>query len=445
MNYLNKKVLGIHISAIVEIIILLSIICMCSYFFGKGNRFIYMTPHPFWIVLLLIIIQYDTPETLTCLVLMTIFLYFNNLPVKNQLATDYEYYYIISLRPAIWFVIAIILDVVRSRRIKRTDVFKQEVNLAQEKSDKISSSFKIVQKDNQELEAKLAGEVNTAVRIFRASRSLNDINSSNYLKKMERIITSIMSPIKFSIFMLKPEGAFMELEYNWNQTDKFKKYYSNSSSLYQEVIAKKHFLCIANENDEKTLDGHGMIAGPIIDIRTNQVFGLLKFEEAQFSSLITKNLKLFEIICEWIGFAYSNLTEMQNAKENTMTTHIDKVYSANFLKTQINFLTALSNRMGFESCKITIEIINFIQLSNKEKRLANYHLGLVVNKNMRTTDMVFEIATDGNSHVILLPGTKLEGAEIVLNKIKKILLSTDRKSLHNVKYSFILHSLTNNI
>ncbi len=446
MKISGKKFLGIEVSALFEMIILLLIISLSSYIFGNGDRYINVSPHPFWLVLLMIIIQYNTAEVLACVMMMTLFLYFDNSGLRQHpYRTNDEFYYFILLRAVSWFAIAIFLDLIRKRRIKRTDILKEEIEHNKKIAEKLATSYKEIQKNNRELETKLTGEVNTVLKTFRATRLLGDINASSINLRMAKFVESIINPEKFSFYMLNKNGLTLELEHNWNKDDHYPRKYSSNSALYEQVIAKRHFVCISNEKDIDILKNDGVFAGPIINTSTKEVFGLLKFEEFRFKGLVSKNITMFRIICEWLGFALSNYKQIHLAKSNTLTTFSDTIYSAKFLAIQSKFLLELSKRHNFDVCKIIVSIINFNSLDVPTQNILKEMLSEVIRKHTRTTDMIFELKGDFSSYTILLPGTKLSAADIVLDKIKRHLFDYQNEKIQpQINYSFIITPLNKN-
>ncbi len=65
-----QKLLGIRVSALVEIALFLIILTFFNKWLGDGNRFVDNPLHPFWIIILLVTVQYGTVEgivaTLLC-------------------------------------------------------------------------------------------------------------------------------------------------------------------------------------------------------------------------------------------------------------------------------------------------------------------------------------------------------------------------------------------
>src|SRR5688500_1753250 len=61
-SFVRSSVLGIRFSAIVETVAFLGIAVLLDYFYFSGNRFWSLEPHPFWLLVALVSVQYGTNE-----------------------------------------------------------------------------------------------------------------------------------------------------------------------------------------------------------------------------------------------------------------------------------------------------------------------------------------------------------------------------------------------
>ncbi len=440
MERKNYKILGIRISALIEIIVFLSVINICSYYFGAGERCILLYPHPYWIILLVVIIQYDLKETIVCVILMVLFLYVGNMPVKRLTDTTFQYYLQLSIRPVLWLAAAVVMDALRTKRMKITTELIELIKESNEKLEVISSSYSVLQKRNKSLESRLAGELNSAVKIYNVAKKLEHMNSSNYMNIMEQIILAVMSPPKFSIFTIGNKGLSMKYASCIEEGDSYRDSFSNSSKLYNSIVVLKKRLCVIHESDERVLQGEGILAGPMIDISSGEVMGMLKFEKIRLIDLTSKNLELFNVLCGWLGSAYKNALSFNLAQSNSMVSYDQILYSKDFLNRQVNFLISLAKRLKFNVTSLSIKIANSKELPLDTVKEAVILLSKTVKKKLRSTDEVFDEDYRSGSYLLLLPGTDEQGAENVLDEIKKCILYTDN-GLNKVKYSFVIQVL----
>src|SRR5579863_4119153 len=103
-------------SAIVEIAVFLSAVVLLDFMFGDGTRFINTTLHPFWIIVLLVTVQYGPIEALIAALLSSAVLLVGNLPEQSLNETMYQYILRVTFNPTLWIMTALILGSLRARQ-----------------------------------------------------------------------------------------------------------------------------------------------------------------------------------------------------------------------------------------------------------------------------------------------------------------------------------------
>ena len=432
-------IFGVRGSAIIEIIIFLTTFVAYSEILGDGNRFLNCHPHPFWIILLLITVQYGKNEAVFCVILMTFALYFYNKPEPIITESLYDYWLRLTKLPLMWTSAAVILGGLRSRKIDLEQALRDEIEQKNTQNAAITDSYKKLQEINEALERRLAGEVDSAIKIYEAAKTLENLERSKRIDGINDIVSSIMKPNKFSFYTLEENGLKQLSEFGWDN-EGYKTSFDVNSRLFNEVVNHKRILAMINEKDEEILAGEGMLAGPLIDIETGEVHGMLKFEEFGFKQMTLRNLHMFKILCEWIGMAMANMNRIDTANEDSMVDRKHMLYSYNFLKLQSDFLTALAKRMNFYLTKLNIKLTNPNELSENERLEIVLAMGNAIKNSLRQVDQFFDEKKKGEEFAILLPGTAHDNAEIVINKIKDA-LKENTKDIKKAKLSYTVQTL----
>ncbi len=227
-----------------------------------------------------------------------------------------------------------------------------------------------------------------------------------------------MNPQKFSLYMLDESGFRIVSYYGWKDNAHFATAFLSDTMLYRQIVGEKRVACILNEDDEKLLSGQGLLAGPLIDGSSGEIFGMLKIEEMNFTELGMRTVEMFRILCEWIGMAYANAGKYQFAKEDSMVNYDQMLFSHNFYKRQSEFLTSLAKRMGFDLSAITIKLSNAAELTEEQRNRAAKRLGDAVRSSLRKVDHIFNERRTDTDFAVLLPGTSSGDAEGVVEKIR---------------------------
>ena len=417
---LNKgqKLFGIKLIAMAEILIFLIALTVYSFYFDDGKRFIDIHPHPFWFILLIVIIQYDTPEIVFCLIMMILFLYVGNLPKYTVWTSDIDYISAICKQPLGWIIVALILDAIKRKRIKNREMLYEEITKLQKINDTLARSFKDSESKRIEIESRLASEKNSFVKTNDSIQILSSMTLENYKTIISSLILSLLNPQKFSFYIMKPEGLELDMQIGWTAEDKYNKFFSSNDLLYRYIVGEKKILSINKAEYEKILFSNGVVAGPVLDIDSGEICGMLKFEEYDFAKLTNKNIEIFKILSNRIGATYIGLLKQERLRKSMFIDDDNKFYSSYYYDCHKSCLTHMAGRMKFSLSSIDIAVTNSDEYSNAEKNELSSLLLKLIQSHCRATDKFFGSKNHDLKYILLLPGATHDSAKVVLDKFK---------------------------
>ncbi len=434
----SKKILGLNFIAVIEIVAFILCVYLVSHFFFNGNRLIDVYPHPLWAILLWISLRYGATEALVCAILMILFLYFGNMPDQQFSQTIFEYYLSISFRPVLWVTSALILGGISGRKITEMEFLKMHLNRTEKKKKAIGDSYVKLQELNRQLLDQMEGEMGSALEIFETAKSLAVFDDTSRDEVIEQIIKKALNPEKFSLFIKEDKQLNCEFDYGWSDCDEYARTLNESNELYISIVKFKKIVCVMDEYDREVLGKHGVLAGPVKYPGTGEVFGMLKFEKIGLEMLSVRMLRVFGILCEWIGIAYENCDRLVRAKQTGLINYDNMLYTNTFLNDQTEFLSVLSKRLGFHFAKLVVKLINSKELLPEDQSKAAVYLGQTVKQKLRDIDLIFDEEHKGESFAILVSGTKENDIDKVLIKIEDQLLNGEGR-VKNAKYSFSVY------
>ncbi len=437
-------IFGIRLSALIEMLVFFAVVIGLSYPFDGGMRFIDTSPHPFWIILLLITVQYGTKEGLVCAFLACAALYAGNLP-DNRFVNMYEYLVEVLATPFLWVGTALILGGLRTRQLTEHDELETGLKAAEEEKETLAHAYNRLKSVKENLETRIASEMKSAISIYKAAKSLEKIDHKNLLAAIEDVVINILGPGKFSIFLLERDSFEINSCYGWGEEEPYRTSFPASSPLYRGIMSGRDILCAVKESDERLLDRQGVMAGALVDNNSGEIFGMLKIEHLDFRQLSLNNIEIFRVLCEWIGTAYGNNRRYKEACDNTifdLSLHPNfrshfreggaaddnaplhdyrkrpegRIYSRTFFLHQVEFLTALAERVGFNLSMIAVRIQH--DSGSERYRICAAALADSVGSALRRTDNIFMENRDNYFFVLLLPGTSDKEAKLVLDRIR---------------------------
>lgn len=409
--------LGLRRSALLETLLLIALTLVIDAFM-QGNRFWDVALHPFMFIVILISTQYGSSEGITAAVLCTIALLLWNLPPQSLDQDWYEYLFVVSYRPVLWFVIALLLGELRLRQVRERENLRDMLDGAMERETFLTKSYKNLQQFKDNLETRIASQMRSGLTVNRAGMALETLEPKDVIVGVGELVESITNANKFSVYLLNDGALETVINKNWTDKDAYNKRITSDTPLYQQVIGRRKLVCVVNEDDRKVLGNQGLIAGALRNTDTGEVIGMLKIEETGFLDLNMTSIETFRMLCDWIGTTYSNARRYQLARDSSIINPDFQLLSNTFLKHQTAFLTDLGKRAQFDVSMLMVRIDNAEELGSDNARKAAIELGQAVQSVLRSIDQAFDYRASGHEFAILLPYTPAENTHVVVNKIR---------------------------
>jgi hypothetical protein len=437
---MNKKttIIGLRGTAIIETLAGLIILLVIDWAFGPGNRFWDVNPHPFWIVVLLIAVQYGMGEGLFAAIMASLFLLVGNWPASTG-ETQYDYLDIL-INPILWIAAGSLLGALRDRHIRERDRLNKELEDSQQREELISDSYKFVKNRKENLEVQVSGQLTSSIEAYRAAKAVETLDPKSVMEGVEKLVKSVLSPQKFSLFIFHDNKLNATIMHGWHPSDNYSQEIDTYSSLYQAVVGQQQVLVIANEQHEQALDGQGIMAGAIIDPDSKRVVGMLKIEQMDFVSLSLNTVETFRALCDWIGTALINARNYQTVKSDAVVNPERGIMTYSYFKRQSDYLAKLAKRVGFDLTMVVIKAADPKSMTDADRITVSRQIGESVKSVLRSVDLAFEYQTDGEEYSILLPATAQAGASVVRDKIAKD-MEKNLRGKRDANLSYIVQAL----
>lgn len=438
----HPRVLGIRIKAILEIIIGLGFFVVLDLLLNgmDGNRFWGVNPHPFWIVVLFIAVQYGAAEGLSAAILATVFYLVGNIPAQPEGVSRYDWLYAVCINPVLWIVVGWILGELRQRHVRERDRLMRELEESQQREDLISDSYKFVKNRKESLEIQVSGQLSSSIEAYRAAKSVETLDPKSVMRGVEQLVKAVLGPQKFSLFIFHDNKLTATIVHGWSPEDRYTQEIDSFSPLYQAVVGQQEMLVVANEQHETILDGQGIIAGPIMDGDKGNVVGMLKIEQMDFISLSLNTVETFRSLTEWIGTALINARNYQTVKADAIVNPERSTLTYSYFKRQSDYLAKLAKRVGFNLTMLVIKLNDPKTLSDTDRVTVARQIGESVKTVLRNVDLAFDYQTDGEEFSILLPATAQAGASVVRDKIAAD-MARKLQGKNGVTFTYIVQAL----
>lgn len=302
----RSRFLNLRVSAYWEIASFFVFMMILAFLCGIPFNYFKVSPHPFWIIVILMAAQYGTNEALLAASIATVILFLGPLPARSILEQRYEYFFVLAKVPLLWFVSAVALGELRMKHIAEKNELQKDLLEATGKEKQIAEAYLSLKKIKEHLELHVASEMQTVLMGIRAIKELQENNKESVIKGSCDLIINLISPEKFSIYFLENLELIQVAKYGWKDSDVYVKRFSSNEPLFQEVIGKRNVVSIQTTATD-ILGKEGVLAIPIMAKKTDQVVGMIKIEQVPFIRLKTPIIESLRVIGEWIGESYENI------------------------------------------------------------------------------------------------------------------------------------------
>ncbi|PWU05656.1 MAG: hypothetical protein C5B51_13995 [Terriglobia bacterium] len=424
-----------------EIVLFLGTALAIDQFLLDGNRFRSLPEHPFWILVLLIAVQYGTNAALLAALASTIALLAGHVPPQGVFQDRFAWLFEVCRLPLLWFVAAVILGELRMRHIRERARLRTELTETADRERVLAEACKKLSAVKDTLETRVAAQLRTAVGVYDAARAIEKLEPSEVLLGVANLIRSVMNPEKFSLYLLR--NGVLELSHaeGWTVEDSFPERYTPSATIFQEAIGRQRMLSVANPEDEIALSGQGMIVAPLIAPDTGRVIGILKIERLGFLDLNFSNVQTLKVLCQWVGAAYENAQHYQAAREQSVVNTQTELFAYGFLSRLLALLTLLAERAGFDLTMVVVRLENAGDLSGEQLASVPQAFGRAVSRVLRKSDLAFDYQRTGTEFAVVLPATPMEGARAVVEKLKSSLKDALEPGVPQARFGFGIHTI----
>jgi polysaccharide biosynthesis protein PelD len=310
----HRKVLGVRLSAIIEVLAFVALVLIIDLIWGRGQRFVGVSPHPFWIAVLLASSYYGLREGLFAATVCAVAVYLGNL--GPQLAGEGGYAWLFRLvrEPLLWLVAAIVLGEIRDALRRHTQALREEVAIAQDRTDGLVKACDRLMRQKEGLETRIADQALTVHAMYRASRAIERDGVGEVLTGVNELVRASLSPKKFSLYLLNGNRLEAAVSEGWSRHDRYARIIDPSTPLFEAVVASRRTLVAVSPDDEPLLRDEGLLAGPIMNTEDHTVVGMLKIEAMDFLDLTASSVQNFKILCEWISAAITQAQRLERTR-----------------------------------------------------------------------------------------------------------------------------------
>jgi polysaccharide biosynthesis protein PelD len=240
-----------------------------------------LNPHPYWIAVLLLSLQYGTVSGLLAAAMAIGGTWLVGLP-EPEIGESYFIYFVrVWTQPVLWIVVALLLGSFRMRQIEERDELERQINEVTLRAAAMTGySTQLKDRVNQ-LERRLAASARPATeQLLTALGQLGPHGKpEQWADHVHQALQTALPKAQVSIFATEPNGMKLVLAHGWAETAKWRQTFPAAEPLTRAMLTEQRPLSILSVGDERLLAGEGLFAVPLLAPDDGQVVGMLKVEE----------------------------------------------------------------------------------------------------------------------------------------------------------------------
>lgn len=437
----ERTFLGVPRTAAAEIVVFFAAALVFDAVFLDGARFRELSPHPFWLFLLVIAAHYGTAAGVFAAVLGTLLAFMGNLPPRDPLVNQSAYLLAVLGKPVLWFVSAVVLGELRTRQERVKLAQQAQILDLQAQNSGLLLANDDLGRSNERLRTSAAGQMQTAVSLVEAARGVETQETSSVFASVDGLVNTLLTPTAYSIYLHAHDHLELVVHTNDGKTPDALQRYDRDAPLYQAVVQDKQIVHVATPEGMQALGRDGVLAGPLLDAETGTALGMLKIEAMPLTTLRGDTLHAFRALCEWIGSAYRNAQRFEEANRSRVSAPGSQLFSDAYYKTVSTFVLALAERARFEVTQLTLRASQESTHSVLTDATAASLIEGVITHGLRSTDLAFDYHSARGEYLVILPMTPAANCQIVADRVRDRIQETLAEHGHSANISITFETL----
>lgn len=348
--------------------------------------------------------------TILFLILSVIYIYFSS-DILNYLNTkDVSIYEQLFLKYFPYFISATISLYIRFELEKSENTIEELKEKLLRLDDKIHRILELsskVRKEKRQIEKRLISENKESIKI---RETISEISNFNINKIENNVLNYFLRLI--------PSGKMSFYKY---EDLEFKYKYSTYQNKIEAPLSNEllHYIQNHKKNIQSALNYSDTFNEKIlisIKLNENKFYGLVIVEDLDFYDLDKVTIKNLSYFVDLLSLQIQNVLIYEKQKETSFAYNDKNIYNLDFLNKMIIQELSMAKRHNINSSMINVSSEDFKNLDKTREDELFEEMEEVFNKTFRTTDILF-YNHKNNNFIFLLPLTKVENIENILNKV----------------------------
>jgi polysaccharide biosynthesis protein PelD len=237
-----------------------------------------LSPHPFWIAVLLLACQHGTLAGVAAAIFAMVLHWCFDMATAVGIGDMYDYLNRVWLEPTLWLVAAVVLGGLRTRQVQKTEFFTERFAEAQAKLTSVTALARQSRSQCEHLERHIACSADRSVEAgLGALEAVRASTRDALADRLSRAVRILIGPASYTVFTVHDGRLFEEANLVFVQSDapRLPPLSKLPEELEIELMRARRLLTLRREEDLAILAGLALIAAPIVSGPGGRVAGVL--------------------------------------------------------------------------------------------------------------------------------------------------------------------------
>jgi hypothetical protein len=295
---------GLH-----ELIVLVALIFFIEMAIPGSASLAQISPHPLWIPVLLLSVQYGTASGVAAAATATALSWAMGWPTQTSGEDFYAYSLRIWKEPMLWFAAAIILGALRRQQIVERDGLADRLKQSLTQTETIAERFDRLQLHCADVELRIAcardGSIGTALS---ALAELRNGKSDDIASRLAHAVDLMLGSARYSVLAWREGSLVMldELGHGAQRWPGVMREPDLETACERALISSHGTLSVLNDEGARLLNGVGLIAVPISGRDWDKPSGIFIVEQIEAARLNLESVLAADAICASLSHAMAS-------------------------------------------------------------------------------------------------------------------------------------------
>ncbi len=275
-----------------------------------------LKPHPFWIPIILISLQYGTIDGLVAVAACTMTLWLLDWP-KPDANEDYFIYLSRTLNePMLWLGSAILIGEFRLRQISEARRLRTSCDRIDNERKLLAAHLTVTYGRVERLELQLAGiRPDSSTELMEALLMLHRGKPHDACFKPAITVCGelALGADGLSLYELVDGALIATVRIGPEAVPARRSRFGSQELLYDRIVRGREVLSSLRARDRNALDAQGMLAAPLCSTRTGETFGMLKIEHMVPLQVTPMAERCLVALCKHIALVFDRSDQSRAA------------------------------------------------------------------------------------------------------------------------------------